>query len=89
MLLHTTYPIIKRTKCGAWIDYWGSKKFVNLEARKRFACLTAEEALKSFQARKRRQISILKHRLAEAEAALTLKEDGQTTYFGVEDLIPY
>jgi hypothetical protein len=65
------YKVIKQTKCGAWIEYDGyKKKFVNLEARKQWACATKEEALISFIARKRSQVSILRSRLDDAISAL-------------------
>ncbi|WP_126223328.1 hypothetical protein [Burkholderia ambifaria] len=41
-------------------------------SRKRFAHETLEQALESFKARRQRQISILKARLAAAEEELTL-----------------
>jgi hypothetical protein len=73
------YEIIKRTAKGIWIidnyrfvfmpTYVG-KKFVNLSARKKFACLTKEEAVKSFIARKERQIKILNNKLKDVELAL-------------------
>lgn len=80
MLIQFKFPIISRTKCGAWVDDMGRKRFVNLNARKRYACPTEAEALESYHARKRRQIRILKARLAEAETALTLAHDGDTSF---------
>lgn len=74
------FPIRKLTPCGAQIDVWGNRRFVNLGARKRYACPTEAEALESFRARKRRQIGILEHQLAEAKAALKLEGDGDRGY---------
>jgi len=75
------YPVIKETPKGIWIREWGRKRFVNLEARKKFACLSKEDALISFKARKTRQVKILeaqlkntKEALIEAEKIDTLKE---------------
>lgn len=69
------YSILKRTVKGIWIDIWGGqKKFINLEARKKFACLTREEALESFIARKKRQIRILTSQLLHAKEALAKAE---------------
>ena len=62
------YQVKKRTKCGAWID----GKFVNLNARKRWACNTETEAIESFRARKQRQIEILSHQLNRAKQDLAL-----------------
>jgi hypothetical protein len=86
MLILASYPVIKQTPSGTWIDVYGQKKFVLRDARKHFACPTIEEALASFHARKRRQANILRHRLAMAEAAMTLKHDGDSTYFGTPEL---
>jgi hypothetical protein len=71
------YPILKRTPKGVWIDtgYSIGKKFVNLTARKQFACETIEEAKKSFLARKKKQISILTHQIREAEQAIVLMKN--------------
>lgn len=81
MLILTTFPIIKKTPCGVKIDVYGKQKFVNLGAQKRYACPTKEEALESFHARKRRQIKLLKHSLAKAEAALKLTDASGIEYF--------
>lgn len=51
--------IIKRTPCGAWIDRYGHKKFVNLKAVKQYAYETQEAAWVSFKRRKARQLLIL------------------------------
>lgn len=52
------FPVVKRTKRGAWINVWGSRKFVRVDARKRWACPSLDEAVASFLARKRRQEAI-------------------------------
>ncbi len=74
------FPVVKETKCGAWIltaycfgDVEVSVKdckFVNLKANKKFACLTLEEAKESFIARKKRQVRLLKAQIIRAEKAL-------------------
>lgn len=79
LVLHR-YPICSVTPCGAQIDVFGRRRFVLLNGLKRYACPTEAEALESFRARKRRQIGILKHRLAEAETALLLERDGDRRY---------
>lgn len=66
------YPILKVTRCGKWIRAKGERKFVLDTSRKRFAHETLELALESFRARRQRQISILKARLAAAEEELAL-----------------
>lgn len=71
------YTILKRTPCGMWIadtphGSCSDKRFVNLKATKKFACLTRTDAIKSFIRRKMRQASIYKARLARAEQALAI-----------------
>jgi gamma-glutamylcysteine synthetase len=57
----------------AWIGlYSDQKKFVNLTARKQWACETEKLALRSFIARKNRQVHILHSQLAKARQALTI-----------------
>jgi hypothetical protein len=74
--LHS-YEIIKRTKCGAWIGLYPEKsKFINLNARKQWACETKELALVSFIARKRRQTQILygQYRITQLTLELARKK---------------
>jgi len=66
------FKITSETKCGAWIDVWGEKRFVNLKCRKQFACRTKEEAAKSFIKRKERQIEILAAKIDHAYKALNI-----------------
>jgi hypothetical protein len=69
-----SYPIIKHTPCGCWIDIGcDRKKFINLDARRKWAHASLEDAMKSFSARKKRQVTILRHQLLKAEASLFLK----------------
>jgi len=74
-----SYKIIKRTRKGIWIKLFKyspleDKKFVNLTSRKKFACLTKEEAIDSFIARKKRQTLILNGQLKDANEALEMAE---------------
>lgn len=64
------FKVLKRTRCGAWIDLYGERKFVNLERYKRFALPTVEEAVESYKARKKRQIGIYTARIQAIEEAL-------------------
>lgn len=66
------YRVTKYTKCGAWIMVDGSKKFVNLNAKKKFALPSKLLAADSFIARKKAQVRILKHKIDEAEKSLKL-----------------
>ena len=83
------YRVLRRTPKGVRIEDWGIPrvrrlsdgseklvygKFVLLDARKRFACPTKEEALDSFKARKKKQIRILKEQLKRAEDALSFAD---------------
>lgn len=69
------YPVVSTTPKGAWIYVSFNRKFVNLTARKRFACPTIEEAKQSFIARKKAQARILSARLARAQKALAFPLD--------------
>lgn len=76
------FDIVKETKCGVWIliGYWLDSpdekppkdvtRFVNMQANKKYACRTKEDALESFKARKHRQICILTAQIKRAEKAL-------------------
>lgn len=71
------YPVISFTPQGFWIPDWRNMNFTHDSKRwignfwhKKFACLSKEEALKSFKARKRRQISLYRSKLSIAEKAL-------------------
>jgi len=66
-----TFPITKKTPKGFWIDNLGIPRFVLSGAYKRFACLTKDEALESFMARKKRQIKILTAQCKNATKALS------------------
>lgn len=83
VLVKHEHPVISATPTGVWIDVLGRKRFVKLNARKRYACPTEAEALESFRARKRRQIRILKHNLAAAEAALWLDVTNPFEYLDI------
>lgn len=78
------YFILSKTPTGFWIEYHGRKKFVKSDAKKKFACEKEEDALESYYARKRRQISILKHQLRQAEAALRLKPGNESEYIDAD-----
>jgi hypothetical protein len=84
------YKILKTTLKGIWVvpdwytprgDFTEDKmlaRFVLLSAKKKFACYSKEEALESFQTRKKRQIKILKGQLDRAEKALEISEEIQS-----------
>lgn len=65
-------PILKHTPCGVWIGEYGNKKFVNLRAKKCFACPTVEEAMESFLKRKERQRGLILTQLERVKTAIDL-----------------
>lgn len=65
------FKVLKETPRGAWLDFGcGAKRFARIDARKRYACPTFEEAKASFRARKERQIAIYQSRITDAKSAL-------------------
>lgn len=84
------YDVIRKTKCDVWIDivnYLAAPfemipkdclKFINLQANKKYACLTIEEAKESFIARKRRQIRILSAQILRVDKAIIEINIGDT-----------
>jgi hypothetical protein len=65
------YKVVRRTAKSAWLDLgFGDLRVMRLTARRRFACATKQEALASFVARKKRQISIHVARADRARRAL-------------------
>lgn len=64
--------VIKHTTCGAWVNGPNGKRFVNVNHTKSFACPTIEQAKISFIARKRRQASIYRNRVKNAERAIEI-----------------
>lgn len=73
------YEVISRTPKGVWISVYGDKRFVNNDWAKRYALPTKEEALKSFIARKTRQIKIYEAKHADAKAALLIAQRMENT----------
>lgn len=65
------FPIVKRTAKGFWVrGNNGDRKFVRDGDAKRFAYPTVAEALRGYQARKKKQLEILERHRAFSEAAL-------------------
>jgi hypothetical protein len=65
------HQVEKETPKGYWIGSYG-KIWVSKTAKKRYAYPTKDEAWKSFQARKQRQIKLLSARLNIAKKASLL-----------------
>lgn len=70
------YHIVKTTPKGVWISLHldSNKKFVKLGCLRQYAHKTKNEALKSFVARKRKQILILENQLSQAKSAKLIAE---------------
>jgi hypothetical protein len=72
-----TFRVIKRTPCGARIkihEWSKDTRFVNLQARKKWAHETEEEALVSFMRRKRCEMAYNRIRMENAENAIRYAE---------------
>lgn len=63
------YPVLSTTPKGYWIYADGSRKWVSMTAKKRFAHPTRSEAVTSYKKRKDRQIAILQDKLNAAQLA--------------------
>lgn len=75
-VLYTGFKVIRKTKCGAYIDY-GKPKFIcerkkDIPVYKRYAWPTKKEALKSFIARKHAQLEYLDRQRRIAERGLNM-----------------
>ena len=70
------YPVVGKTPKGVWLDIYGRRRLVLMEARKRYACPTIHEAAESFRKRKARQTWILKRQIHHVEEALLLLDSG-------------
>ena len=66
--------VIKKTPCGVWLDlgFGSGSRWVSCTSHKRYACPTEAEAMESFLARKRRQITILQSQIKRAERAIAV-----------------
>lgn len=78
------FKVLKHTPTGARIDDYryrasGKGRLISRNWRKQWACPAIDEAIKSFVARKERQIRIYKARIATAEEALQLINAHLTT----------
>ncbi len=72
VMIHLSqYKVVRHTPCGVQLDMGPEEvKFVLASATKRFACPTIEEARASFLVRKRKQLSIYMHRVADMRKVL-------------------
>lgn len=83
------HRVIRRTKCGTWIDVWGKQKFVMDGTRKRFAYPTEPEAKTSFLARKRRQLVLLRSQIEDVEASVLALKEGRINDHGSSRYVHY
>lgn len=78
------FEVLSRTPTGARINDYRSRasgkgRLISRSWHKQWACPTIDEAIKSFVARKTRQIGIHKARILAAEEALTIVNSYATT----------
>lgn len=69
------YRVSRVTPKGVWLGGFYTRRFVLLEANKRFACPTKAEAMTSFLARKEKQAGILSSRLRNVELAIQMGKE--------------
>lgn len=67
-----SFPVYKITPKGVWVNDYGSFRFVLATARSTLCYPTHARALENFIARKKRYISILDGKIAEAEEGIQL-----------------
>lgn len=67
-----SFIVVKHTPKGVWIEEFGRKRFILSTANKRFALPNKEEAMISFLARKRRQLTILKAQVSHVEQVIII-----------------
>lgn len=67
--------VTKVTPKGVWLGGFYTRRFVLLEANKRYACPTKAEAMTSFLARKTKQASILRNQLRNVELAIQMGKE--------------
>lgn len=64
------FEVTKETKCGRWIDYYGTKKWVKKDGNTIFAHDTKEKALNHFIRRKTFYLRKLTFKVKEVSKAL-------------------
>lgn len=80
-LMCLEFDVLKETKCGVWICVSGfarnnqTKKFINLSAGKKWACINKKEALQQFLYRKETQVRILNSTLEYTKEAITMANE--------------
>lgn len=81
---YNEFEVVRHTKCGVWLDYWGRKRFCQKRAPSSFAKPTKADALISLICRRERQIKILNDSLetATAELAAAMKEAAKEVAHG-------
>jgi len=74
-LFYHECQVIRKTKCGVWVYYYGEEKLVIHSHKKKFAYPNKKAALESYYLRKERQVKILETQLAKAKVSLALTKD--------------
>lgn len=67
-----SYMVVKETPCGYWIELHEGSRWVSATGKKRYAYPSIAEAIEGWQARKGRQLSILRAKMAEINRALSV-----------------
>lgn len=75
------FDVVKETLHGFWINpypyLYQPKRFVRINARRQYACLSKSDALESYKRRKKQQVRILESQLAFAKQGLAMAEGGR------------
>lgn len=67
-------PVVGETPQGLWVMYKGRRRWMGSNTTRKFACPTKVEALKSFLARKDKQLAILEYQMSRATRARNIAE---------------
>lgn len=75
-----TYPVVRKTPKGAWINVDGETRFIADHWNKKHANPTSDGAKADFIARKKRLIAIQSHRIRNAEQAIAIAEQDRRVH---------
>jgi hypothetical protein len=79
------YRVLSVTDCGAWIEYDKKKKFVLLDARKKYACESIALAKVAFVKRKDRQVRIMEAQIVRIKNAVTFINKAKYHKFSLQE----
>ena len=81
-----SYPVTKRTQCGACIDEYGRKRFIRTDATKKWAAPTKKEAWLNYKARSKHALQHAKNNVDKIEAARNTEPAGYVLVEGVPEV---